>query len=258
MKASYHNHTYRCHHAVGTEEEYIKRAIRSGIDVLGFSDHSPHNYGKEGYKCYYTMDITELSEYAETILALKEKYKDYIDIKLGLEAEYYPHLWENDIAAYKRAGIEYLLLAQHWLTPEYEPNFANSFEQTSDVATLTRYIDLVIEAMATGKFSCVAHPDVFHFVGDRDAYRAQADRLAAASVLYDTPLELNLLGLSSGRHYPNPLFWQRVATSGAKVVLGRDAHEPRRVYDSDELPRAYDFIQRYGLNLVDDIRLKNL
>jgi histidinol-phosphatase (PHP family) len=35
------------------------------------------------------MDIAELAEYVDSIQLLKMKYKDKIDIKLGLEAEYF-------------------------------------------------------------------------------------------------------------------------------------------------------------------------
>ena len=48
MIANYHTHTARCHHASGTEEEYIQAAIESGLRVLGFSDHTPYPF-PEGY-----------------------------------------------------------------------------------------------------------------------------------------------------------------------------------------------------------------
>ncbi len=44
MKANYHTHTMRCHHAIGSDEDYVKSAIAAGFDELGFSDHSPWNY----------------------------------------------------------------------------------------------------------------------------------------------------------------------------------------------------------------------
>ena len=39
MDYNYHTHTYRCHHASGTPEEYIQRAIAGGIKYMGFSEH---------------------------------------------------------------------------------------------------------------------------------------------------------------------------------------------------------------------------
>ena len=37
MRFNLHTHTFRCRHASGTEREYIENAIRSGMDLLGFS-----------------------------------------------------------------------------------------------------------------------------------------------------------------------------------------------------------------------------
>lgn len=34
MRVNYHTHTYRCGHAKGTEEEYVKAAIEGGLEVL--------------------------------------------------------------------------------------------------------------------------------------------------------------------------------------------------------------------------------
>ncbi len=42
MIANYHTHTWRCHHAKGTEREYVERAIEGGLKILGFSDHTPY------------------------------------------------------------------------------------------------------------------------------------------------------------------------------------------------------------------------
>ena len=38
---NFHTHTYRCHHASGTVEEYLKSAADAGIKVIGISDHAP-------------------------------------------------------------------------------------------------------------------------------------------------------------------------------------------------------------------------
>ena len=42
MKANYHTHTLRCHHAVGAIEDYILAAKEAGALTLGFSEHTPY------------------------------------------------------------------------------------------------------------------------------------------------------------------------------------------------------------------------
>ena len=86
MKVNYHSHTTRCHHAVGTEREYVEAAIESGLEVLGFSDHTPYPF-KDGYVSRIRMGMDELEEYVNTILALRDEYRNDIEIHLGLEVE---------------------------------------------------------------------------------------------------------------------------------------------------------------------------
>ena len=89
MKTNYHTHTTRCHHATGSDEEFVLSAIKGGYQELGFSDHTPWKYHTD-----YISDIRMLPEelpgYVESIRSLQEKYKNQISIKIGLECEYFP------------------------------------------------------------------------------------------------------------------------------------------------------------------------
>ena len=73
MDYNYHTHTYRCHHAGGTPEEYVQRAIENGIKHMGFSEHIPY-LPKVGEQSRYRMHIDEVAEYALEISSLREKY----------------------------------------------------------------------------------------------------------------------------------------------------------------------------------------
>ena len=76
-----HTHTTRCFHAVGSDEEYVLAAIKNGIKILGFSDHCP----MDQYTVYKDrMKLAELDEYIASIRHLKEKYKDQIQMKIGI------------------------------------------------------------------------------------------------------------------------------------------------------------------------------
>lgn len=67
-----HNHTTYSYDGQNTPEELIKNAISKGIDVLGICDHQ------------FSIE-NKLSSYIEEINFLKEKYKNEITIKCGLE-----------------------------------------------------------------------------------------------------------------------------------------------------------------------------
>ena len=93
MIANYHTHTWRCLRASGTEREYVENAIRGGLRILGFSDHTPMPY-PDGYVSNVKMLPDQLEDYVDTVLKLKQEYRNDIEIRLGLEVEYYPALFE--------------------------------------------------------------------------------------------------------------------------------------------------------------------
>lgn len=257
MYASYHNHTTRCYHAFGTDEEYVEAAVRAGYGIFGFSDHCPHPFAPP-YVSRGRMEFSDLPEYVGAIRALGEKYKDSITVKAGLEVEYSDVFFERDIEGFREAGIEYLILGQHCLGSESYPDWMDAFALTNDKNTLVLHTDICIKALNSGKFSIIAHPDVMHYVGDEDFYLSEMDRLIRAAKRNCVPLEINLNGFFTNRHYPNPLFWRLVSEIGADAVLGVDAHSPARVYDKEELEQSYRFAEKYKLNVLDNIRFKVL
>ena len=122
MITSLHTHTPRCLHAEGAEEEYAKAAIAGGLKTLGFSDHTPQFFPGDYYS-RMRMRPNELQEYADTVLQLRKSYAGQLDIRLGLEAEYYPALFSELISHLRDTEIEYLLLGQHWNLNEYDAPF---------------------------------------------------------------------------------------------------------------------------------------
>ncbi len=256
MKHNYHTHTYRCGHACGTEEEYIKKAIAEGLETLGFSDHSPYPC-PDGFVSYCRMPMSATDDYVKTLLGLREKYRGYIDIRIGFETEYYPRYFDRLIEWYRRYPIDYIIYAGHYIGNEGCEDCFCGFDETSDPCRLSAYVDSTIAAMRTGRFTFIAHPDMIHFVGDRDLYREEAARLIGEAKRLRIPLEINLNGIRDSRYYPNPDFWQIAGWLGADAVLGCDAHHPRHIADGGEIEAAYRFADKYKINVKDKLELVN-
>ena len=258
MRACYHTHTSRCHHATGTDEEYVLSAIERGVKVLGFSCHAPMFY-PEGYESYYKMKPSELSEYVQSILSLKEKYKEKIEIKVGLESEYYPELHAESIKFYRQFPIDYLILGQHFVDKEHGENKDASPWASEDKGRVTAYVDRVISAMELGIFTVCAHPDLINYTGDDgEFYEFEMRRLISSAIGCGVYLEYNLLGQSDKRAYPVAKFWHFVAEMGAKVVIGCDAHSPDRVAKADEIGQAREFLSSLGITPEDEIPLVSI
>ncbi len=256
MDYNFHTHTYHCHHASGTPEEYIKNAIAGGIKYMGFSDHAPLILD-DGTQTGHRVPMEELDDYISELRALREKYKDEIDITIGFEIEYYPEYFGDMVENLKKHGGEYLILGQHYVMPENIQK-VNNYSPDDDEERLKLYVLRVIEAMRTGMITYIAHPDTISFTGDEDVYEAKMTELCRAAKEYDVPLEINFLGIRLDRRYPKENFWKIAGRVGAKVTFGFDAHNAVDAADLESLKKAKELVNKYNLNYIGMPKIKRL
>ena len=236
---NYHTHTYRSGHSRYVSDETILEAARSnGIQMLGFTEHIPNPelvLPEEDWK----MLISEVDEYLESINGLKEKHPD-MTILAGFEAEYDP--MREAFLGEMRKRVDYMILGQHYVRKGLGHEKFNSPDYP------LQYAKTVVDAIDSGLFDIVAHPDIFMKYRDQVApeYRAQFDENAkiASRMICEKardmgiPIEINLSPsirnktLSDNNlEYPHPLFWEIAATiEGLTVVKGIDAHSPGSFY----------------------------
>ena len=258
MKVNLHTHTYRCGHANGEDREYIENAIENGIKVLGFSDHSPFVF-PDGYESPHRVPMAQAREYVESIKALREEYKDKIEIKIGFEMEYYPLYFKDMLRTVKEIGAEYLIMGEHYLRNEL-PEKRNSMSSRfiNDEKDLCDYVDAVCEGIATGVFTYVAHPDMVLYDINDPIYSSQMRRICETAKTYGVPLEINLQGVRLDRQYPNEVFWKLAGDVGCDVVIGSDAHSPKETYDEKSLKIAMRLIEKYELKHIKEPKTVSL
>lgn len=257
LTANYHSHTMRCKHATGTEREYVEHAIDAGLKILGFSDHAPHPFKKlPVYISPIRMTMSALPDYCKTVLDLKEEYKDDIEIHAGLELEYWPSDFEELRRIYSDCGIEYVILGPHFIGEE--PFGKYTGRKMTKAKLLKAYVDQSIEALSTGCFTYMAHPDIINFIGNEQIYESEMRRLCTAALQYDIPLEINLLGLKSGRQYPCERFFNIASETGNKVILGLDAHSPEAYDDAALVAEGYAFAKNCGITPIDTVPLAKI
>ncbi len=98
MLTNYHTHTTFCD-GKNTPEEVASFAIERGFDALGFSGHAGSPYSNYGIK--------NVQEYIFSINELKEKYKQKLQIYLGIEEDMY--------APVKRKDYDYIIGSAHYI-----------------------------------------------------------------------------------------------------------------------------------------------
>ena len=257
MKVNYHTHTTRCMHARGSDEEFVKAAIDAGFERIGFSDHTPWNFKK--YVSHMRMGAQDLPGYVESVRALQKKYEGQIEILLGLECEFFRARldWLREQAA--QFGLDYLILGHHFSKDEIRGTYNGSLHTKPQ---LRAYAQDVLDAMDSGLFAYIAHPDIFmrgYPEFDKTCEKISADIIEKA-LETDTPLEFNLLGLSHGnadkkQGYPFPAFWRMAGEAHVKAIVGVDAHSPQAYLDTEKFDWARETLRWLGAEPVSDIRL---
>ena len=255
MLGNYHTHTVRCNHAVGNEREYIETAIAAGFTDLGFADHIPYIFPDETFIDRSKMTIDQAAEYFETLLALRKEYADRIRIHIGFEAEYYEDCFDKTFNKLMEYPLDYLILSQHRING-YKSTIV--FDATDDEQDLICYVDNLIKALGTGKFSYIAHPDVLNFTGSDEVYYKHMRRLCEAAKAYDVPLEINILGAATNRTYPSERFYKLVAEIGNSVIIGCDAHSPDMLVNEKGYNRCREILDKYGITPLNYLVFKNL
>jgi len=259
-KVNYHTHTSRCHHADGTDEEYIQSAIRGGYQVLGFSDHTPWPY-ESGFISPTRMLPEQLEEYVNQMRELRDKYKEQIDIKIGLECENYPAYipWlKEQIEKYQ---LDYVLLGNHHYPSDEVSEFFGI--HCPDPKTLSTYEKSVIEGMQSGIYAYLAHPDLFmssRSVFDDDCIKISRHICQEANRL-NMAIEYNLgcaayCEESGETLFPHPMFWEIAAEEGCTAIIGIDAHSPYMLETSRYFDAALETLKTLGIKTTTEIPLR--
>jgi len=257
MLTNYHTHHDRCRHASGTVEDYIKEAVRLKFDELGMSCHIPYEDFPELKAPRMTYE--ELALYFNDIADAQNKYPQ-LKILKSLECEYFPRI--HDYIAQMHEECDYLVLGQHFVFDGEK--LENGF-QFKTARQLELYGHSVAEALETGFFRILAHPDVFMngYPKWDQTCTAISRQIIESAINNDVILEINANGYRKGlRHYedgirygyPNENFWQLLAREypEAKVMINSDCHDP--AYLNDEfMDKARDFARDLNLNVVEQL-----
>ncbi|MDI1312493.1 histidinol-phosphatase [Prosthecobacter sp.] len=223
-----HMHTPLCKHAWGEPEEYAQQAVKAGLKGIIFTCHCPM---PNGFWPTVRMSESEFEIYLALVQRAADAFKGKLDVRLGIESEYYPGCEEYIAALHKRADFHYVLGAVHWQAKEY----LNKYE-TGTIENFRRtYFEHLAKSAESGLYDCVAHPDLvknYHpdswcFAIVKNTVSGALDRIAATGVA----MELNTSGLNKSYSEMNPgnEMLRMMADRKIPIVLGSDSHKAVRV-----------------------------
>lgn len=252
---NFHSHTYLCGHAGGIPIDYIKEALKNNFSVLGISEHAPMPMLPNNNSRLKNEDYPKYLKLLQEAAFFGEKHN--IKLYKGLEIEY---IGTSDIYSKYLDDLDYLILGQHYI---YVNGKLKSAYELSTLEDIIIYSDTLIEAIKTGYFNLVAHPDLCFFNIEnptKEMYQALIPFIKLAQQL-DIPLEVNANGFRRNFYekspylkYPRTQFFQMVAKENAKVIISSDAHSPEQLNDHF-IQEAYQFAHNLNLNLINTLNM---
>lgn len=252
MKADLHTHTYLCKHADGKAEEYVRSAIDSGFTMIGCTDHAPM---PDDYDAKHRMSFDQFhTVYKPEVLELRERFKGVIDVKFGVEGDFFPgtEAWVKDF--HDANDFDYVIGSVHYLG-EWgfdNPVFVHKYDEANIDDIYERYFDHIKRSAEAKLFDIIGHCDLVKKFGHRPSRNMDEIIRETMKVVKacDIVVEINTSGLRKpvAEMYPGEDILKIASELGIPLTLGSDAHMPEDV--GRDFDRAKALIETYGRGRV--------
>ena len=215
-----------------TPEDIVLYAINMGLKRLGFSDHSYVAFDKK-------YSITDFDGYVAEINRLKEKYRDKIEILLGIEQDYYSGKPEYAFD-YVIGSVHYIKCGQEYISVDHTPEILKHNVERyfgGDIyAFCEKYYEMVAEIIEITNADIIGHFDLVSKFNENSelfdaqnpryvaSYQAAADKL----IKYGKPFEINTGAISRGYRvtpYPSAPVKRYIEEKGGSFIMSSDSHQ---------------------------------
>ncbi|WP_152655795.1 histidinol-phosphatase [Oceanobacillus sp. CFH 90083] len=233
-----HTHHDRCGHAEGKIEDYIQAAIERKLHYIGISDHSPYFYLEEDQPHPgIAMAKSELDDYVNEVLKLKEKYKNKIHVLLGMESDYFPEYASMYSNICKKYPFDYIIGSVHHVHEKsiFLKGRWNRLSEQERLKEKESYYHLIQQSARSGMFQVLGHIDAMkgYLLDFHDVETSVVEETLRVIAEEGVAMEVNTSGKNKdcGGWYPSHEILERAYHYGVDISFGSDSHVPSRVAD---------------------------
>jgi histidinol-phosphatase (PHP family) len=174
MLADYHIHTCYSDDSEYPMEDVVKDAISLGLDEICFTDHVDYGVkrdwddprgmlyrrGGSGEPEHMALANVDYPRYAAEIDALKEKYKDQITLKMGMEFGMQSHTIPQYEKLYSAWPFDFIILSVHQV--EDREFWTQDFQRgrTQEEYNLRYYEEMLALVQRYHNYSVLGHMDL--------------------------------------------------------------------------------------------------
>jgi histidinol-phosphatase (PHP family) len=227
----YHLHTLFCNHASGSMEQYIRSAAELGLEEICFLDHLTVQAAEKGL----SMTVKEIPYYFQAVRVLKQKYRQTLRIKVGLEIDFNPDhtgLFQEVAGTYAfdviatglhfPGGMDVVSRRSAWGFGE---------KDTDDV--YGRYFEALEKMLDHTYFDVICHVDLVKKFGRKPSrsFDGEVDEILSKIKEKNLTVEVNTSGFNHPiqKPYPSLDIIRKCHEKGISITLGSDAHKPADV-----------------------------
>lgn len=244
----YHIHLERGPYNLEWLRQFWAQAQRRGITEIGITEHA-HEFRE--FLPVYEHLLRESTSGHDTASWIRRHFQHSIDdylellengmksgiaLKVGLEADYFPHNEEKIRALLERYDFDFVLGSVHFLdcwSFDWDPGLGWPERNVDHV--YRAYLSLLERMVKSSLFDIAAHLDVIKVFGHRSKQnldREWHDLLVLMSQS-NLAMEVSTAGLRKpvGEIYPHPMLLTEAARRGIPITIASDAHTPEDVGD---------------------------
>lgn len=241
---NYHSHCSFCD-GKAPLEDFVKSAINAGFDSYGVSSHAPLPFETK-----WTISSDRVPDYLEEVKQLREKYKEEIELYVGLEIDYLNESQNPSIDYFRRLPLDYRIGSVHLIyTPEGEvidtdtkpDNFRLLLErhfQGDLKQMISLYLDASMRMVEAGGFDFVGHADKISYnaglcdpaLFNQGWYNKKLSEYLTLIAEKEIMMEINTKAYAlKGCFFPHVRHFRQIRELGIPVLVNSDTHLPELV-----------------------------
>jgi histidinol-phosphatase (PHP family) len=233
-------------------DRYLASAAEAGIEELGVAEHV--------YRFTQALGLWRHPFWREQARDDLDAYCEFVrgtPLRLGLECDFVPGAEDRTASMLEAREFDYVVGSVHFIGERaVDMDEYGVWDAGGDAdAVWRRYFETVAEAVRSGLFDILAHPDLVKIWGrarplpERDPrhfYEPAIEAIAESRIA----VEVSTAGLRKPVEelYPSAAFAEMCVEAGASFALSSDAHRPEQVgYAYD---RAVEFLRDLGVEEI--------
>ncbi len=254
ISADYHMHSNHSGDSKAPMEDMINSAIDKGLTEICLTEHLDLDYPEYPDLKSDTFDL-DIPSYKRELFSLKDKYKDKIALRFGIEIGMQAHLAKENLQAAASEDFDFIIASQH-LINRRDPFYPDFWNWDSVENIFNRFFDETYENIQKfSNFDVLGHLDyVSRYVPEGDTtysyerFSEKIDRILLWIIENGKGLDVNSKVLCySDTLPPNPCpeALSRYKELGGEIItIGSDAHSPGKV--AGKFDRLEEIIRKAG------------